>query len=96
MRLGHLQRNVTEPAGTDPVRIVITCAESDKEWRSGREIEFAAETQVQVRLQQARRLANRTAFFLEGRCVEIDDTEELFTGSVTDPRTRDYVLGRFG
>lgn len=47
-------------------------------------------------VQQARRLADRTAFFLGGRCVEIAPTEELFTGTVQDPRTRDYVEGRFG
>jgi phosphate transport system ATP-binding protein len=47
-------------------------------------------------VQQARRLADRTAFFLEGRCVEIGETEELFTGTVEDQRTRDYVEGRFG
>jgi len=47
-------------------------------------------------VQQARRLASRTAFFLNGECVEIGNTEELFTGEVTDTRTRDYVEGRFG
>jgi phosphate transport system ATP-binding protein len=47
-------------------------------------------------VQQARRLADRTAFFLDGRCVEIGDTEALFTGTVQDNRTRDYVEGRFG
>jgi phosphate transport system ATP-binding protein len=47
-------------------------------------------------VQQARRLADRTAFFLEGGCVEIGTTEDLFTGNVKDPRTRDYLEGRFG
>lgn len=47
-------------------------------------------------VQQARRIADRTAFFLEGACVEINETEELFTGSVQDPRTREYIEGRFG
>ncbi len=47
-------------------------------------------------VQQARRLADRTAFFLNGGCVEVGETEELFTGEVKDPRTRDYVEGRFG
>ena len=46
--------------------------------------------------QQARRLADRTAFFLMGTCVEIGDTEALFTGDVTDRRTADYIAGRFG
>ncbi len=47
-------------------------------------------------VQQARRLADRTAFFLEGSCVEIGETEDLFTGKVIDQRTQDYVEGRFG
>ncbi len=47
-------------------------------------------------VQQARRLADRTAFFLDGECVEIAQTEALFTGQTRDPRTRDYVEGRFG
>jgi phosphate transport system ATP-binding protein len=47
-------------------------------------------------VQQARRLAARTAFFLMGELVEVGDTESLFTGQVEDQRTRDYVEGRFG
>jgi phosphate transport system ATP-binding protein len=47
-------------------------------------------------VQQARRLADRTAFFLTGSCVEIAETEKFFAGEVQDPRTRDYVEGRFG
>jgi phosphate transport system ATP-binding protein len=47
-------------------------------------------------VQQARRLADRTAFFLGGECIEIGVTEDLFTGEVKDQRTRDYVEGKFG
>lgn len=47
-------------------------------------------------VQQARRLADRTAFFLEGKCLEVAVTEDLFTGETQDQRTRDYVEGRFG
>lgn len=47
-------------------------------------------------VQQARRLADRTAFFLGGSCIEVNETEKLFTGKVADARTRDYVEGRFG
>ena len=47
-------------------------------------------------VQQARRLADRTAFFLEGKCVDVGVTEDLFTGKVGDPRTQDYIEGRFG
>jgi len=47
-------------------------------------------------VQQARRLADRTAFFLEGQCVEIGDTEAMFSGQVKDSRTTDYIQGRFG
>lgn len=47
-------------------------------------------------VQQARRLADRTAFFLTGELVEIGDTEDLFAGKVQDPRTTGYIEGRFG
>lgn len=47
-------------------------------------------------VQQARRLADRTAFFLDGECLDIGITEDLFTGEISDQRTRDYVEGRFG
>jgi phosphate transport system ATP-binding protein len=47
-------------------------------------------------VQQARRLADRTAFFLDGRCVEIGKTEDLFAGGAKDQRTVDYLEGRFG
>jgi phosphate transport system ATP-binding protein len=47
-------------------------------------------------VQQAHRLADRTAFFLSGECVEYGPTEQLFSGDDRDQRTRDYVEGRFG
>ena len=47
-------------------------------------------------VQQARRLADRTAFFLTGECVEVGATEDLFEGRARDPRTADYIEGRFG
>ena len=46
--------------------------------------------------QQARRLADRTAFFLTGTCVEIGETEALFNDQVVDARTSAYIAGRFG
>ena len=47
-------------------------------------------------VQQARRLADRTAFFLSGELVEVGETAEIFNGAVRDVRTRHYVEGRFG
>jgi len=47
-------------------------------------------------VQQARRLADRTAFFLTGEVVEIGETEAMFEGQVKDERTRGYIEGRFG
>ena len=47
-------------------------------------------------VQQARRLADRTAFFLSGSCVEVGETDEMFTGNVKDERTAAYITGRFG
>lgn len=47
-------------------------------------------------VQQARRLADRTAFFLTGELVEIGATEDLFERNVEDERTTGYIEGRFG
>jgi phosphate transport system ATP-binding protein len=47
-------------------------------------------------VQQAERLADRTAFFLMGECVEIGRTDDLFGGRTKDERTADYIGGRFG
>jgi phosphate transport system ATP-binding protein len=47
-------------------------------------------------VQQAARLADRTAFFLTGELVEVGDTAALFKGKTEDQRTRDYLAGRFG
>ena len=47
-------------------------------------------------VQQARRLADRTAFFLDGRCVEIGLTDDLFEGSVQSAQTLDYIQGKLG
>lgn len=46
-------------------------------------------------LQQAARLAHRTAFMLSGELVEIGDRERIFVNPLNS-RTRDYVTGRFG
>ena len=47
-------------------------------------------------VQQAERLADRTAFFLSGDLIEIGETRAMFDGVVKDPRTLDYLQGRFG
>ncbi len=47
-------------------------------------------------VQQAARLADRTAFFLTGEMVEVGDTADLFSRKTQDQRTQDYVEGRFG
>ncbi|MEY4494662.1 MAG: hypothetical protein RL570_777 [Actinomycetota bacterium] len=51
-------------------------------------------------MQQAQRVADKTAFFLAedgnpGRVVEFGDTEDVFNKPI-DPRTNDYVNGHFG
>jgi phosphate transport system ATP-binding protein len=46
-------------------------------------------------MQQAARVADRTAFMLDGRLVEVGPTQEIFT-KPKDPRTEDYVTGKFG
>ncbi len=47
-------------------------------------------------VQQTRRLADRTAFFLSGDLVEVGETAALFEGKVRDQRTSDYLEGKFG
>ena len=47
-------------------------------------------------VQQARRLADRTAFFLNGELVEIESTEKIFSERPADRRTFEYVRGIFG
>jgi phosphate transport system ATP-binding protein len=46
-------------------------------------------------MQQAARVADRTAFVLDGRLVEVGPTQEMFT-KPADPRTEEYVTGKFG
>ena len=46
-------------------------------------------------MQQALRISDRTAFFLLGEAVEIDQTSVLFS-TPRDQRTEDYITGRFG
>ena len=46
-------------------------------------------------MQQAARIADKTAFFLLGNLVEFDTTDNIFT-SPKDKRTEDYITGRFG
>jgi len=46
-------------------------------------------------MQQAVRVADKTAFFLLGEVVEYDDTEKMFS-TPSDKRTEDYITGRFG
>jgi phosphate transport system ATP-binding protein len=46
-------------------------------------------------MQQAARVADRTAFMLDGSVVEVGPTQEIFT-KPSDPRTEEYVTGKFG
>lgn len=46
-------------------------------------------------MQQATRVADKTAFFLLGELVEFDDREKIFN-KPNDKRTENYITGRFG
>ena len=46
-------------------------------------------------MQQAVRVADKTAFFLLGEVVEYGETEQMFS-QPRDKRTEDYITGRFG
>ncbi len=46
-------------------------------------------------MQQAARISDITAFFLQGRLIEIGSTDQLFTRP-EQKETEDYITGRFG
>jgi phosphate transport system ATP-binding protein len=46
-------------------------------------------------MQQAARVSDKTAFFLMGELVELDETSKIFSNP-SDKRTEDYISGRFG
>ncbi len=46
-------------------------------------------------MQQAARISDRTAFFLNGEVIEYGETKTLFSRPA-DQRTADYIAGRFG
>ena len=46
-------------------------------------------------MQQASRIADKTAFFLHGEIIEYGDTEKIFSFP-EDKRSEDYITGRFG
>jgi len=46
-------------------------------------------------MQQAGRISDETAFFLNGEVIESGKTENIFY-KPQDKRTEDYITGRFG
>ena len=46
-------------------------------------------------MHQASRISDKTAFFLQGRVVEFDDTKKMFLNP-KEKETEDYLNGRFG
>ncbi len=46
-------------------------------------------------MQQAARISDQTAFFLQGDLVEAGATNHVFT-TPSDSRTEDYITGKFG
>ena len=46
-------------------------------------------------MQQARRISDKTAFFLLGELIEYDNTLDMFTNP-SNPKTEEYITGRFG
>lgn len=46
-------------------------------------------------MQQAARISDKTAFFLNGDLIEYDQTEKLFSNP-REKQTEDYITGRFG
>ncbi len=46
-------------------------------------------------MQQAARISDHTAFFFEGRIIEVGPTSQVFTNP-RNPQTEGYITGRFG
>lgn len=46
-------------------------------------------------MQQASRISDYTAFFYEGKLIEVGETEKIFTNP-DQQQTEDYITGRFG
>lgn len=46
-------------------------------------------------MQQAARISDKTAFFLLGDLIEMGETEALFS-CPKNPKTEEYITGRFG
>jgi phosphate transport system ATP-binding protein len=46
-------------------------------------------------MQQAARISDKTAFFLNGEVIEYDKTNKIFS-TPSDKKTEDYITGRFG
>lgn len=46
-------------------------------------------------MQQASRISDKTAFFLNGEVIEFDKTEKIFSNP-THKKTEEYITGRFG
>jgi phosphate transport system ATP-binding protein len=46
-------------------------------------------------MQQAQRVSDRTAFFMQGRIIEVGETKSLFINP-KEKQTEDYISGRFG
>jgi phosphate transport system ATP-binding protein len=46
-------------------------------------------------VKQAARVGDKTAFFLSGELIEMDNTDKIFTAP-SDKRTDDYIRGKFG
>jgi len=79
-----------EPSsGLDPIS-TMKIEESLRQLKSGFTIIL-----VTNNTKQAARVSDRTAFFLMGELVEVGETGRMFTAP-SDPRTNDYISGRFG
>ncbi len=46
-------------------------------------------------MQQAARISDYTAFFYKGKIVEVGETQQIFTNPF-NPKTEEYITGRFG
>ncbi|MDU1048383.1 MAG: hypothetical protein E7A45_10295, partial [Staphylococcus epidermidis] len=60
-----------------------------------RQVHYYSIIMVTHNMQQAARVSDKTAFFLNGYVNEYDDTDKIFSNPA-DKQTEDYISGRFG
>ena len=75
--------------------VVYHCAADYRLWCKDPADMYAANVKGSNNVMQASRVADRTAFFLQGKLIEVGPTQKIFVNP-KEKITHDYISGRFG